>query len=55
MSKKRQKKKKEKQVRISAFLHRSLKIVSAKNRLKISQLAEKLLSKSLKDYSPYDY
>lgn len=47
MSKKRQKIPKYKQVRISAKLHRELKIKSAREEMKVSALAERILREAL--------
>lgn len=47
MSKKRQKIPKYKQVRISAALHRKLKIEAALDEMKVSELAERILRKAL--------
>jgi predicted HicB family RNase H-like nuclease len=47
MSKKRQKIPKYKQVRISATLHRQLKIEAALDEIKVSALAERILRKAL--------
>ena len=51
MSKKRQRIPKYKQVRISARLHRKLKIDSARGEVKISALAEEILRKELAIHS----
>ena len=51
MSKKRQKIPKYKQIRVSAKLHRQLKINSAQEEVKISALAENILRKALSIHS----